>query len=388
MAGSSLGQLLRLTTFGESHGAAMGCVVDGCPAGVPLDQARIAAALARRRPGQSHLTSPRSETDLPQILSGVFEGRTLGTPIAVLVPNSDVRSADYAALGDRFRPGHADLTWAARFGHRDPRGGGRASARETVGRVAGGAIAEAMLDALADAEGRQRTEIVAFVQRIGDIEADSPPPEFLSHADLPRTSTGRVDPLTLGRMEVDASPVRCPDLQASAAMVAAIEAAQRDRDSLGGLVRCIVRAVPAGWGDPVFDKLTASLAHALCGLPAVKGVSFGSGWRAIGLRGSQHNDPLTRLPSGQIATETNHSGGMLGGLSTGMALVIDVAFKPPATIPQPQQGIEATGPAELWTVTGRHDPCVLPRAVPIVEAMVALVLGEHALRARVARIGT
>ena len=360
MAGSSLGQSFVVTTFGESHGPAVGCIVDGCPAGVPLDSEDIAHALARRRPGQNPLTSPRRELDQPRIVSGVYQGRTLGTPITILVENTNARAKDYEAWYDQFRPGHADFTWHARFGHRDPRGGGRSSARETVGRVAAGAVAEALLAALAVRDNRPQPRIVAWTQQIGGIVTDIAAP--------------------LDRAQVDASPVRCPDAVASEQMVAAIAAAQKDRDSLGGVVRCVVTDLPAGQGDPVFDKLTGLLAHALASVPAVRGVLFGDGMAAVSMRGSQHNDPFTRLPDGRIATTTNHHGGVLGGISSGMPLRLDVLFKPVATIPQPQQAISAEGPPGPLTVTGRHDPCVVPRAVPIVEAAVAMVLADLSLR--------
>ncbi len=360
MAGSSFGQSFVVTTFGESHGPAVGCVVDGCPAGVPLDSEDIARALERRRPGQNALTSPRRELDQPRILSGVYEGLTLGTPIAITVDNTNARGKDYAAWQDQFRPGHADFTWHARYGHRDPRGGGRASARETVGRVAAGAVAEALLAALAQRDGRPVPRILAWTQQIGAVTAAESAP--------------------IDRAQVDASPVRCPDADASAAMVAAIETAQRDRDSLGGVVRCVVLDLPAGLGDPVFDKLTGLLGHALGSLPAVRGVLFGDGVAAVTLRGSQHNDPFTRLADGRIATTSNHHGGTLGGISSGMPLRLDVLFKPVATIPQPQQAIGVDGPPAPLTVTGRHDPCVVPRAVPVVEAAVAMVLADLSLR--------
>jgi chorismate synthase len=379
MPGSSFGHALRVTTFGESHGVAVGCVVDGCPAGVPLDAARISAWLARRRPGQGPHTSARAEADEPRILSGVYQGRTLGTPIAVMVENTDAKSQDYAGLDDVFRPGHADFTWHARYGHRDPRGGGRASARETVGRVAAGAVAEAVLEALATASRRPPVRIVAWVQQMGSVTADSPEPSELT-SQRPVRVDHAIDPWTLTREQVDASPVRCPDAAASERMLTVLEEARRDRDSLGGIIRCVVLGVPAGWGDPVFDKLSGSLAHALGSLPAVKGIAFGSGFAAASMRGSEHNDPFLRENSGAVGTATNHAGGLLGGISTGMPLVIDVAFKPVATIPQPQQAIGPEGPPRATTVTGRHDPCVLPRAVAIVEAAVALVLADHALR--------
>jgi len=314
--------------------------------------------------------SARAEADVPRLLSGVYEGLTLGTPIAVLVENTDARAKDYAAWQGSARAGHADRAWQDRFGHRDPRGGGRASARETVGRVAAGAIAEAFLQAHALAAGRAPLRIIAWVQQMGEVVADAPSPE--------RVQTGghRLDPQTLTRAEVDASPVRCPDPQASLAMVAALEQARRERDSLGGVIRCVVYDLPAGWGDPVFDKLTGMLAHALASLPAVRGVQFGSGFAAAMMRGSTHNDGF--LAGGR--TLTNHAGGLLGGITTGMPLVVDVAFKPPATIPQPQQGLDADGQPVALTVGGRHDPCVVPRAVPLVEAAVLAVLADAALR--------
>ncbi len=360
MAGSSFGQSFVVTTFGESHGPSVGCVVDGCPAGVPLEIEAIARALERRRPGQSILTSPRRELDQPRILSGVYQGLTLGTPIAIVVENTNALAKDYEAWHDQFRPGHADVTWHARFGHRDPRGGGRASARETVGRVAAGAVAEALLDALALRDNRPKPGIVAWAQQIGAIATDFEPP--------------------VDRAQVDASPVRCPDSDASDRMVAEIQAAQLAHDSLGGVVRCVVTDLPPGLGDPVFDKLTGMLAHALGSLPAVRGVLFGDGMAAVQMRGSQHNDPFTRLADGRIATTTNHHGGVLGGISTGMPLRVDVLFKPVATIPQPQLAIGPEGPPQWLTVTGRHDPCVISRAVPVVEACVALVLADLSLR--------
>ncbi|MSP90931.1 MAG: chorismate synthase [Myxococcales bacterium] len=380
MPGSSIGGALRLQTFGESHGAAVGCVVDGCPAGVPLDVARISGWLARRRPGSGPHVSARREPDVPRVLSGTYEGLTLGTPICVVVENLDARPDDYAAMHQWFRPGHADFGWHARFGHRDPRGGGRSSARETVGRVIGGAVAQAIFDAWTTLRGHPRLEIVAWVQSLGAIEAHGPAPHMLGGSIVPAGAAFAFDPQTLTSTDVDRTPLRCPDATAHAAMVAALECARRDRDSLGGVVRCVARNVPAGLGDPTFDKVTGLLAHALGSLPAVRGVQFGSGFAAAGLRGSAHNDAFVRTGSGGVATATNHAGGALGGLTTGMPLVIDVAFKPPATIPQPQTGIGPAGPAESRTVTGRHDPCVAPRAVPIVEAAVFFVLADLLLR--------
>lgn len=361
MAGNRFGQQFVVTTFGESHGPALGCVIDGCPAGVPLTELQVAEALARRRPGQNPLTSQRHEQDIPRILSGVFAGMTLGTPIAIVIDNQDAKAKDYAGLDQHFRPGHADFTWHARYGHRDPRGGGRASARETAGRVAAGAVAEAFLQAWANKNQLPVPQIRAWVSQIAQITTP-----------LPETLPTRAD--------IDLSPVRCPHPPTSQLMVAAIEEAQRDRDSLGGMIHCEVHDLPAGLGDPVFDKLTGLLAHILGSLPAVRGVLFGDGLQSVTMRGSQHNDAFIRTEAGQIATETNHHGGLLGGLSTGMPLRLDVLFKPVATIPQPQQGISPDGPPEMRTVTGRHDPCVLPRAVPIVEACVALVLADAILR--------
>jgi chorismate synthase len=367
MAGNTFGHALRVTSFGESHGPAVGCVVDGCPAGVPLSPERIADWLARRRPG-GPLQSPRAEADLPQVLSGVLDGLTLGTPIAVTVANVDQRSADYAALAQQARAGHADFTWQARFGVRDPRGGGRASARETVGRVIAGAVAEAVLEAWAQGKGRPQVQVVAWVQAVGEVVATGPAPSEMRG--LPWTRTA-----------VEASPVRCPDGQASAAMVAAIEVARARHDSLGGVVRCVATGLPAGWGDPVFDKLTGLLGHALHSLPAVRGVQFGTGFDAARMTGAQHNDPWL----GPGLTASNHHGGVLGGLSSGMPLVLDVAFKPASTIAQPQQGLGADGQPVPLTVQGRHDPCVVPRAVAIVEAAVWHVLADALLRP--ARLG-
>ena len=380
MPGSSFGGALRMQTFGESHGPAVGCVIDGCPAGVPLDAAGIAGWLARRRPGTGPQVSGRREPDEPRLVSGVYEGLTLGTPICVLVENVDARPDDYAGLHDWFRPGHADFGWHARFGHRDPRGGGRASARETVGRVIGGAVAQAILAAWAAQRGQARIEVVAWVQSLGGVDADGPPPHTIGAGTGPTPRTLPFDPLTLTPSDVDRSPLRCPDPAAHVAMRVALDEARVRRDSLGGVVRCVARHVPAGLGDPTFDKVTGLLAHALGSLPAVRGVQFGSGFAAAGMRGSDHNDAFVRTSDGGIGTATNHAGGALGGLTTGTPLVVDVAFKPPATIPQPQAGIGPGGPPQWRTVTGRHDPCVAPRAVPIVEAAVWFVLADLLLR--------
>lgn len=382
MAGDTFGTHLRLTTFGESHGPEVGCVVHGVPAGVAVDDEMLDAWLARRRPGQNALQSQRKETDTPRILSGVHQGRALGTPIAVAVANSDARAKDYTALGEAFRPGHADWTWQLRYGHRDARGGGRASARETVGRVIGGALAEAILHAVCGARGWPLPAVVAWSHQIGDVVADGPPPAQVTGQPCPGFA---FDPAVLDRATVDASVVRCPDPAATLAMVACIESAQRDRDSVGGVVRCVVRDPPAGLGAPVFDKLTATIGHALLSLPACRGVQFGSGFAASAMRGSAHNDPFV-VGSEPLRTRTNHHGGTLGGISTGMPLLVDAAFKPAATIPQAQTVVAPDGAARSLAVTGRHDPCVVPRAVPIVEAMVTFCLADALLASLGARI--
>ena len=360
MSGSSTGHLFAVHTFGESHGAAVGCVVDGCPPGLSLTREDIQRDLDRRRPGQSRLTTPRRETDQVEILSGVFEGRTLGTPIALLVRNQDADSSKYEELQTRYRPSHADYTTEARYGARDWRGGGRASARETVGRVAAGAVARALLAAAG-------VEVVAWVESVEAVSAT-------------------VDPLSVTRAAVDATPVRCPEPAAAVAMVEAIDAARRDRDTVGGVVGCVARGVPAGLGDPVFDKLEAELGRAMLSIPAAKGFESGSGFAGARMRGTVHNDPFALDAAGRVVTETNHSGGIQGGISNGMPITLRVAFKPVAThfLPQRTVTVEPRQPAEI-SMKGRHDPCVLSRAVPIVEAMACLVLADHLLRLRAIR---
>ncbi len=376
MSGNSFGVALQVVTFGESHGPAVGCVVHGCPAGVPLTLQHVQAWLDRRRPGQTRLQSQRREPDTAQILSGVYQGKTLGTPIAIVVANADAQSKDYAQLVDAYRPGHADAAWAVRFGHRDPRGGGRSGARETVGRVAAGAVAQAIVDAWSDAARRPRVRAVAWSQAIGGVHAAGPQPSAIG---LTPQLAGEFDSATCTQADIDHSPVRCPDPVASAAMVGAIEAARLRRDSLGGIVRCAVFGLPPGLGEPTFDKLPALLGHALLSLPACRGVQFGTGFAAADLTGSAHNDAFTGGLD-PLATLTNHHGGTLGGITTGMPLVFDAAFKPPATIPQPVQGLDSQGTVRTLTVLGRHDPCVVPRAVPIVEAAVLLCVADLLLR--------
>jgi chorismate synthase len=352
---STHGRLFCVTTFGESHGGAVGAVVDGCPPGLALELAAVQAQLDRRRPGQSTLVSQRAEADRVEVLSGVFEGRSLGSPIALLVRNTDARPEAYAPFRHLYRPSHADFTTEARYGLRAWAGGGRASARETVGRVAAGAIAEQVLAALAG------VEIVAWVDRIGAIQAE-------------------VDPEVVGRAAVDQTPVRCPDLAAAAAMEARIREVKKQGDTIGGVVRCVARGVPAGLGAPVFDKLEAQLARAMLSLPAAKGFESGLGYGSVGMLGSEHNDAFVPGPTpGSVATRTNRSGGIQGGISNGMPITLSVAFKPVATIFQEQDTVDDQGRPARIRARGRHDPCVLPRAVPMVEAMAALVLVDQLL---------
>ena len=356
---SSLGTIFRISTFGESHGGGVGVVVDGCPPRLPIDAVEIQHDLDRRRPGQSRLTTPRSEADRVEILSGVFEGRTLGTPIALLVRNEDARPSAYEAMKDIYRPSHADYTYEAKYGIRDWRGGGRTSARETAGRVAAGAIARKLL-----AE-RWGVEIVAWVSKVGRLVAD---------ADLDRVT----------RAQVDATPIRCPDPELAARMIAAVEAARKDGNSLGGAVSCVVRGCPPGWGEPVFDRLEADLAKGMLSLPASKGFEVGSGFAGTDLTGLEHNDEFY-MEGGRVRTRTNHSGGVQGGISNGEHVYFRVAFKPTATIVREQRTVSAAGEETTLRARGRHDPCVLPRAVAMVEAMAALVLVDHALRHEVVR---
>lgn len=353
---NTFGKLFSITTWGESHGAAVGVVIDGCPGRLPLAEADIQADLDRRRPGQSAIVTPRKEPDKVEILSGVFEGRTTGAPILMMVRNTDARPGAYDEMREKFRPSHADFTYQAKFGYRDHRGGGRSSARETVGRVAAGAVAKKILGLAGG------VEIRAYVERIHTI---SMPPEA-SEA-FPTLAA------------VDATPARCPDPATAAAMIARIEEARAEGDSVGGLIRCRARGVPVGLGEPVFDRLEADLAKAMLSLPATKGFEIGSGFAGTLLKGSEHNDAFVPK-QGRIGTATNRSGGVQGGISNGEEISFCVAFKPTATIMKPQTTVDVAGrPAEL-TGRGRHDPCVVVRAVPIVEAMTALVLVDHWMR--------
>ena len=359
---STFGTLFRVTTFGESHGRAIGCIVDGCPARIQLSTDDIQPQLDRRRPGASTLTSPRKETDTVSILSGVERGRTLGTPIGLMIPNSDTKPGDYAEMETVPRPSHADFTYAEKYGLRARSGGGRASARETAARVAAGAVAEKMMSVF------HPVQIVAWVEAVGSFSAKRP------------------DLGAVTRAEVDATLVRCPDPEAAPRMTDAIEAARDAGDSVGGIIACVCRGIPAGWGEPVFDKLHARLAHAMMSIPATRGFEIGEGFGATLLRGSRHNDPFTAKPGGGIRSATNHCGGVQGGISNGEALFFRVAFKPVSTISLPQQTVAFDGSPVVFEAQGRHDPCVLPRAVPIVESMAALVLADAFLQQQVQRI--
>jgi len=356
MSGNSFGTMFRVTTFGESHGPGVGVVIDGCPPRLPIAVEEIQRELDRRRPGQSAITTQRREADAVEILSGVHDGLTLGTPIALLVRNQDQRSGDYDEMRTKFRPSHADYTYQAKYGVRAWEGGGRASARETIGRVAAGVLARKALAAAG------AIDIVAWVQRVADLEVE-------------------VDTTTVTRAAVDANIVRCPDAAAAAKMIARIDEARKAGDSLGGVVEAVARGVPPGLGEPVFDKLDADLARAMLSLPAAKGFEIGSGFAGTYLTGSQHNDPFYN-GQGKIRTRTNRSGGAQGGISNGEEIVVRVAFKPTATILREQETVDEDGRDTTIKARGRHDPCVLPRAVPIVEAMMALVLADHFLRQR------
>ena len=356
---NSYGKLFKITSFGESHGPAIGVVIDGCPAGLEIDEAFIQSELNRRRPGQSKITTQRKEDDTFKILSGVFEGKSTGTPIALVIDNQDQRSKDYSHIAEAFRPSHADYTYEAKYGNRDYRGGGRSSARETAARVAAGAIAKLLL-------ARYEVKINAFVSQVGDVVA----PHFTT-LDLSRT---------------EENIVRCPDEATAAKMIALIDQIRLERDTIGGLVTCVISNSPVGLGEPVFDKLHAELGKAMLGINAVKGFEYGSGFDGIRLRGSQHNDEFYN-DGGRIRTRTNYSGGVQGGISNGEDIYFNVAFKPVATIMQDQPSVDKLGKETTITGKGRHDPCVVPRAVPIVEAMAALVMADFLLQARMSKLG-
>ncbi len=354
--GNTFGHLFRITTWGESHGGAIGVVIDGCPPKLAIDINTIQAELDRRRPGQSHLTTSRQEEDRVEILSGVFEGQTLGSPISMLVWNKDAKPSAYEHLKDVYRPSHADFTYQQKFGLRNWQGGGRASARETIGRVAAGAIAKQILREQCE------TETLAYVKQIHTIQAE-------------------IDAETVTLDEIESSLVRCPDPIASEKMAECIDQARRDGDSLGGIIESVSRNVPVGLGEPVFDKLKADLAKAMMSLPATMGFQIGSGFGGVVGTGSQHNDPFYN-DGGRVRTRTNNSGGTQGGISNGENVVFQIAFKPTATIRKEQETVDLDGNPVTLSAHGRHDPCVLPRAPAIVEAMTALVLVDHFLRQR------
>ena len=358
MAGNTFGKLFRVTTAGVSHGPGYLCIVDGCPAGLELSVDDLIPDLQRRKPGQSKLTTQRKEDDAPEIWSGVFEGKTDGTPIGILFRNADQRSGDYSDIADKYRPGHADFTFDAKYGHRDYRGGGRTSARETVSRVAAGAIAKKLL-------ARAGVRVLGSVKQVGEVVADIP------------------DPTAVTLAQVEANPVRCPVPEVAERMAKLIDDTRLDRDSIGGVAEMVAVGVPPGLGEPVFDKLKADLGKALLSLPAVVGFEYGAGFAVATARGSQNNDVY--LP-GPIRTATNRHGGMLGGLSSGEPIVCRVAIKPTSSIPRAQQTVTRGGEATDILVRGRHDPCLLPRFVPMGEAMMALVLVDHWLRNKSSRL--
>ncbi len=359
---NTFGRVFRITTFGESHGGGVGVIIDGCPPGLPLNESMIQADLDRRRPGQSTLVTQRRESDTVHILSGVFNGQTLGTPIALVAHNTDAISESYDSFRHLYRPSHADYTYDVKYGIRDWRGGGRSSARETLARVAAGAVARALLATLG-------IEIIGWVQSVHDIDAE---------VDM--------DSLTLD--QVEATPTRCPDPNAAALISSRIEQARSEGNSLGGTVGCLARGVPPGWGDPVFGKLEAELGAGVLSIPAVKGFEIGSGFAGTHMTGLEHNDPFIRAEDGRITTASNRSGGIQGGISNGQTIWMRAAVKPTATIAAAQRTVSQTGEEATIRGTGRHDPCVLPRAVPVVEAMVCLVLADCWLRQQTIRPST
>lgn len=354
MAGNSFGKIFRISTFGESHGVAVGVVIDGCPAGVEISVDEIQYELDRRRPGQSAIVTQRKEKDVVEIQSGVFEGVTTGTPISMVVRNQDQKSKDYSHIKDKYRPSHADYTYDAKYGIRDYRGGGRSSARETLARVAAGAIAKKILE-------KQGISLYAYVSQVGDIKV---------------STTDTVDP-----SEIENNIVRCANAERANEMIDLIKQIRKEGDTIGGAIKCHITGVPAGWGEPVFDKLHADLGKAMLSINAVKGFEYGSGFDCVSMRGSDHND-IFEIRDGQPHTDTNYSGGIQGGISNGMPIYCNVAFKPVATIMRDQPSIDRSGDSATVSGKGRHDPCVVPRAVPIVEAMAALVLVDHMLRSR------
>jgi chorismate synthase len=354
MPGNSFGEAFRITTAGESHGGAVAVIIDGCPPGLMISAEEIQQELDRRKPGQSNITTARREQDIIHILSGVFEGCTTGTPILLLAYNTDMRPQDYDELKSVYRPAHADFTYIKKYGRRDFRGSGRASARETLARVAAGAIAKKYLSQYL------KIEIISYVEQVGDIATT-------------------IDHRTVTATEVEKNMIRCPDSAVAQRMIELIESVKRDNDSIGGVIKGIIRAIPPGLGEPVFDKISADLGKAMLSINAVKGFEIGSGFSGASLRGSAHNDALS-MENGEIVFASNHAGGVLGGISTGQDIYFRVAFKPTATIGQLQQTVSTDDQPAVIAAAGRHDPCVLPRAVPIVDAMSALVVMDHYLR--------
>ena len=354
MAGNSFGQLFRITTFGESHGGAVGVVLDGCPPGIEITEGEIQKELDRRKPGQSKITTSRKEADKIKILSGYFEGKTTGTPMLLVAYNEEFESDDYLELKEAYRPSHADFTYEAKYGFRDWRGSGRASARETLARVAAAAVARKYL------KEKLRVEFISYVDQVGAIQAD-------------------VDCEAVTAADVESNIIRCPDQKAAKKMIELIEKAKAEGDSVGGVIQGVIRNVPAGLGEPVFDKIPADLAKAMLSINAVKGFEIGSGFRGVALRGSEHNDPFY-VKGGRIRTKTNNAGGTYGGITSGETIHFRVAFKPVSTIKKEQDTVNRDKKSVKLSAAGRHDPCVLPRAVPIVEAMAALVLMDHYLR--------
>ena len=364
---NTFGQIFRISTFGESHGGAVGVVIDGCPAGLKLEVKDFQQDLSRRRTGQSSIVSSRREDDEVEMLSGVFEGKTIGSPIMLMIRNSDSRPQDYEGVKDRYRPSHADYTYEAKYGIRNWQGGGRASARETTARVLAGVVAKKLLKQVCG------MEILAYVERVGEIEAE-------------------IDPEKVTLKQVESNLVRCPDAKVVKVMIERIKEVQKQGDTMGGVVECVVKHVPVGLGDPVFDKLKATLAHAMMSLPATMGVEFGSGFGSLGMLGSEHNDvfftekPKNRkIKDQKILTKTNYSGGIQGGISNGMPIVFRIVFKPVSTIFKEQETVDKKGKKVKLLMPGRHDPCVVPRAVVMVEAMAALVLVDAWLRQKLAK---
>ena len=360
MAGNSFGEIFRISTFGESHGVALGVIIDGCPAGLKIDTSFIQSELDRRKPGQSSIVTQRKEADEFEILSGIFDGMTQGTPIGIIIRNEDQKSKDYEHIKDSFRPSHADFTYDAKYGSRDYRGGGRSSARETAARVAAAAIAKQLLKHFG-------IDVKAYVSKVGNIAIE----KDYTQLDLSKTED---------------NIVRCPDAEIAEKMIDLIKEVKKDGDTIGGLVSCVITGVPVGLGEPVFDKLHADLGKAMLSINAAKGFEYGSGFAGTELRGSQQNDAFYKDENNQIKTKTNNSGGIQGGISNGMDIYFNVAFKSVATIMQAQDSVDKDGNEVSVTGRGRHDPCVLPRAVPIVEAMAALVIADHLLRNRSSKL--